>query len=491
MTKRYSHRDRPLDRLVLCLLYRSNRRGYRRRRGLFGPFLEWLFGIPTRQRPSSTSRGRAQPATRRTTTRSTRNSGSEPLTIAERRALEYRQRQGSQTAARPAHPAKARTFHEKRPSERGVQSNLDKRPQGNQSFKPIPTPTGQPPYRLSLDNVLPADQMTAIRNAGRILMHVAGDTGGVKAPESQQITAMAMEAQFNFPDVTLRPAFFYHLGDVVYYYGEPKEYYPQFYDAYVHYAAPIFAIPGNHDGDLTDGSPPSLSAFVENFCAATPHVTKEAGETERDAMTQPNVYWTLEAPFVTFIGLYSNVPEGGKLDNDQIAWFINELRAAPTDKALIVCVHHPPYSGDSHHSGSHYIAELLDNAFNQTGRWPDIVFAAHVHNYQRFTREIAQRHIPYIVAGAGGYWHLHYMAKQPDGSKTPVPFKMPDGPLTLESYCDDRHGFLRLMVTPKQISGEYFACPRPHESWRGQAERIDGFVLDWHTHKLTKGTDLR
>lgn len=519
MRKRhYSHRERPIDRLVLCLLFRSNRRNYRHRRGVLGPFLRWLFGIqprrsnyqqnqyyaPSRRRStSSTTRTRTQPRTQpraQSRSRYAQAADQPPLTIAERRAQEYRQSvqgQGRSTTSpsstpkpRPPRAANQRNFHEKRPSERGVQSNLELRSHGNQSYQPLPPPIGQPPYHLSLDNVLPPDQMTAIRNSGRILMHIAGDTGGVKAPESQQIVAMAMETHFNFPDVTLCPAFFYHLGDVVYYYGEPKEYYPQFYDAYVHYPAPIFAIPGNHDGDLTDGSPPSLTAFAENFCAATPHVTREAGETERDAMTQPNVYWTLEAPFVTFIGLYSNVPEGGRLDNDQISWFINELRTAPTDKALIVCVHHPPFSGDSHHSGSRYIADTLDNAFNETRRWPDMVFAAHVHNYQRFTREIAQRHIPYIVAGAGGYWHLHYMAKQPDGSKTPIPFKMPDGPLTLENYCDDRHGFLRLLVTPKAISGEYFACPRPQESWRGQAERIDGFVLDLQSHKLTKGTDL-
>ncbi len=489
MTKRYSHRANPLHRAALCLLFRSGRRQYRRRRNVFGSLLQLLFGIP----PRRTTASRA-PSRGRTTRAPARAADQPPLTIAERRAAQYRRQQAAGTADRPvkpARPARQRNFHEKRPSERGVQSNLPMQPRGNQSFKPLPQPSGQPPYRLSLDTILPPEQMTAIQNAGRILMHIVGDTGGVKAPESQQIVAMAMETHFNFPDSSLRPAFFYHLGDVVYYYGEPKEYYPQFYDAYVHYPAPIFAIPGNHDGDLTDGSPPSLTAFAENFCAPAPHVTVEAGETQRDAMTQPNVYWTLEAPFVTIIGLYSNVPEGGKLDNDQIAWFVGELRAAPADKALIVAVHHPPFSGDSHHSGSRYIADTLDNAFQQAGRIPDMVFAAHVHNYQRFTREFGGRHVPYIVAGNGGYWHLHYMAKQPDGSKTPVPFKMPDGPLTLESYCDDRHGFMRLMVTRDFISGEFFACPRPQESWRGQAERIDGFVLDWHQHKLTKGTDLR
>src|SRR5438128_594149 len=148
---------------------------------------------------------------------------------------------------------KKRTFHQERPSQTGVQSNLQQESHPNQKFEPLPLPTGTPPYRLNLDSVLPPDQMTAIQNSGRILMHVAGDTGGVKAPQSQQITAMAMEEDFNYPDITMRPSLFYHLGDVVYFYGETSEYYSQFYDPYVHYPAPIFAIPGNHDGDMTNG----------------------------------------------------------------------------------------------------------------------------------------------------------------------------------------------------------------------------------------------
>ena len=75
-------------------------------------------------------------------------------------------------------------------------------------FQPLPLPSGAPPYHMTLDSVLPPDQMAAIEKSGRILMHFAGDTGGVKAPQSQQITAMAMEEDFNYPDATMRPAFF-------------------------------------------------------------------------------------------------------------------------------------------------------------------------------------------------------------------------------------------------------------------------------------------
>ena len=44
------------------------------------------------------------------------------------------------------------------------------------------------------------------------------------------------------------PSFFYHLGDVVYNFGEAAYYYDQFYEPYRNYPAPILGIPGNHDG---------------------------------------------------------------------------------------------------------------------------------------------------------------------------------------------------------------------------------------------------
>lgn len=355
-----------------------------------------------------------------------------------------------------------------------------------QVFHPLPTPTGPAPYHLSLSSVLPPEQIESIRTSGRLIFHTTGDTGGIKSPEPQQITMAHMGREFDNPDPLTHPAFFYHLGDVVYYYGEAKQYHSQFYEPAIHYAAPIFAIPGNHDGDVFDERVPSLAAFVDNFCAITPHHNKEAGDALRDTMTQPNVYWTLETPFATFIGLYSNVPEGGQLDDDQIAWFEAELTEAPTDKALIIAVHHPVYSADTHHSGSRYIGELLNAAIAKTKRIPDLVLNAHVHNYQRFTRQLDGRSIPYIVAGAGGYWHLHEVIRQDSGAKIDVPFFISDMEVTLENYCDDRHGYLRFEVTPETITGTYFAVPRPQEPWSAPSLEIDRFVLDLKTHQITQ-----
>src|SRR5579859_5545095 len=100
--------------------------------------------------------------------------------------------------------------------------------QPNQSQQPLPTPTGKPPYHLALDSVLTPAQMQGIQSAQKLVFHVVGDTGGVKTPQDQQSVAEHMEADFDAQDPTERPAFFYHLGDVVYYYGEASQYYSQF-----------------------------------------------------------------------------------------------------------------------------------------------------------------------------------------------------------------------------------------------------------------------
>jgi hypothetical protein len=74
--------------------------------------------------------------------------------------------------------------------------------------------------------------------------------------------------------------------------------------------------PGNHDGDVDlidqfNKLSDSLKCFVRNFCAQAPIHLPEAQDAPRDAMTQPNVYWTLNTPMATIIGLYTNVASGG------------------------------------------------------------------------------------------------------------------------------------------------------------------------------------
>src|SRR4029453_8182864 len=157
------------------------------------------------------------------------------------------------------------------------------------------------------------------------------------------------------------------------------------------------------------------AGFMENFCDSQPRHTEMAGQSNRTTMIQPNVYWSFMTPLATIVGLYSNVP--GKLDKDdrrQENWLKHELTTAPADRALIVTVHHPPYSLDDPHGGYEIIDSALDRSFAASSRVPDLVLAGHVHNYQRFERTIEERSKPlnYVVAGAGGfagYTNLHQL----------------------------------------------------------------------------------
>ena len=368
---------------------------------------------------------------------------------------------------------------------------------GHQPFRPLPAPTGPYPYHLSLASVLPPGAIGADPQSSRVIFHVVGDSGGIKTPVPQMNVARQMELDLARAVDGMRPSFLYHLGDVVYFYGEAQEYYPQFYDAYAQYEAPIFAIPGNHDGDLSpqmqQNSVPSLDAFVRNFCATIPHHTADAVDAQRSAMNQPNVYWTLETPVATIIGLYTNVPDGGRLDDDQITWLKSELSSAPNDRFLLVAMHHPIFSLDDHHSGSAYMQQVLDEAVAETQRIPDAVFAGHVHNYQRFTRAWNGRQVPFIVAGAGGYHNLHHVAKPVMQGLLAGAVKMPytltdNSGATFVTYCDDRFGFLRLDLTATTLKGEYYAVGGFGDPATAQDELIDSFTLDRAAGTVTTTT---
>ena len=198
---------------------------------------------------------------------------------------------------------------------------------------PLPAPTGAAPYRLPLAGVTtdPADKLGFV---------VLGDMGGIVDATPQKNVATSIQSNA----FTASASFVYSVGDVVYFNGDHAQYYPQFYEAYEQVTLPFLAIPGNHDGDNSDDtSVPSLDAFMMNFCAPNPELTPDAKDAPRDAMTQPNCYWTLTANLATIVGLYTNVPSGGVGDATQEAWLVEELRAAPIDRALLVTLHHPPY----------------------------------------------------------------------------------------------------------------------------------------------------
>jgi hypothetical protein len=182
------------------------------------------------------------------------------------------------------------------------------------AVEPFPAPRGaaaEPVLQFAdtLGSQGPA-RVAAIQKSGQIVFHTVGDTGSTKGPSTQSQVADKMVTDFAEQNAADVPSFFYHLGDVVYNFGEAAYYYDQFYEPYRNYPAPIISIPGNHDGvTYPKEAVPTLDAYLRNFCSAAPVHTDEAGGLSRTAMIQPGVYYTLEAPFVRLLGLYSNTLE--------------------------------------------------------------------------------------------------------------------------------------------------------------------------------------
>lgn len=327
------------------------------------------------------------------------------------------------------------------------------------AFEPIPDdfrPQRPPPYHMDLSEVIGADQMQQIANDDLMVLHCIGDSGGVKRPEAQALVAKGMEQSLQ--SAKSKPTFCYHVGDVVYYNGEVVDYWDQFYEPYEHYPLPIVAIPGNHDGELLTRQSKTLTGFYENFIAKPGTYTHESRDSGRMAMSQPYFYWTLLTPYATFIGLYTNVPEHGRIDDTQRAWFQSEMANAPKDRALVVALHHPVYSFDDHHSGSSTMAQELENAINESRRVPNMVLTGHVHDYQRIEYQNAGFTIPFFVIGSGGYWNLHHIA-------TRVGNADPETGAKLMSGFDTRHGFVTFEISKRVINGHFTTVPRPQESW--------------------------
>ena len=184
-------------------------------------------------------------------------------------------------------------------------------------------PTGSAPFRLDLADIIAPASYQTIVDEKKLTFHVNGDMGGIQYAVPQELVAKGMEADFSTPaDASETPAFLYITGDCVYFNGEVKEYYKQFYQPYEFYHGPIFAVPGNHDGENLPGDN-ALEGFVRNFCAPQAVKMPESGDSHPTAMVQPNVYWTLLTPLVNILGLYSNVPAGGDIRSPQTEWLVD------------------------------------------------------------------------------------------------------------------------------------------------------------------------
>jgi len=369
-------------------------------------------------------------------------------------------------------------------------------------LQPFPPPWKTPPV-MALADVLGAATVAQITAAKSMTFHCVGDTGGIHDPAQQFAVADAMASDLTGTYATGRPAFFFHLGDVVYYLGQELYYYEQFYDPYRNYDAPIFAIPGNHDGMISPSvKQTSLQGFVDNFCTEVPSKNPEAQGLARTTMTQPGVYFVLNAPFVTFIGLYSNISEGGTegvisggvVGTAQLTFLQQQLaaiaaqRKSGTRQALIIAVHHPPFTGSQEHAPSPTMLKQIDAACQAAGVWPDMVLSGHAHLYERYTRTIQNSQVPFLVAGMGGYWNLSGMKKGSNNQPPATPFTGTDASgnkLVLEKFNSTTFGYLKLTVSAASIACTFYGVTAGTGGQAAAVSVMDQFTLDLNGHTVS------
>lgn len=367
------------------------------------------------------------------------------------------------------------TFRIRHPSDTDAYAAID---QLNKEHKlqplPFPSPRGTPEPILTLAQALGhPDANQVITARGQIVFHSGGDCGSTKGPRTQNEVADKMVGDFDETDPRELPQFLFLLGDIVYNFGETEYYYDQFYEPYRNYHAPIFAAAGNHDGMISPlAHAKSLDAFQRNFCADPAHgfvVTPEAGGLSRTAQIQPGVYFTLDAPFVRILVLYTNTLEDPGVISDpaigdeQLTYLRAALTRVKKERyagALLFAHHHPPYAIGGQHSSSTAARRQMDAICEEIGVWPHAVLSGHAHSYQRFTRLRPDgTEIPYVICGNSG--HNVQRLKAPKGStalRTPQTIQSKtadDDAVTFENYDDTDYGYLRLIVDPRQLRIEY------------------------------------
>jgi hypothetical protein len=367
------------------------------------------------------------------------------------------------------------TFRVRHPSDADAYRTIDEL---NREHKikplPFPSPRGTPEPVLTLAQALadPIADKTITAN-GQIVFHSGGDCGSTKGPKTQNEVADKMVGDFDETDARETPKFLLLLGDVVYNFGEVEYYYDQFYEPYRNYHAPIFAAAGNHDGMVSPlAHARSLEAYQRNFCADPRQgfvVTPEAGGLSRTAQIQPGVFFTLEAPFVRILVLYSNTLEDPgviadpTIGDEQLAYLeaaLTRIRKERYPGALLFAHHHPPYAIGGQHSSSTAMRRQMDAICAKVGIWPHAVLAGHAHSYQRFTRSRADgTEIPYVICGNSGHNVQRLrVAKGGSALRTPqviVARTRNEDEVTFENYDDTDYGYLRLIVDPGQLRIEY------------------------------------
>ncbi len=367
------------------------------------------------------------------------------------------------------------------------------------------------------------EMVQAIQSNGQIVFHLVGDIGASTAGKYPDEILVSDRITEDCQSATAadRPAFLYLLGDLIYDFGESQYYYDQFYEPYRNYPAPIFAIPGNHDSFIVPGTPPAevpLDTFQRNFCATEPVVTPEAGSLHRTAMTQPGVYFTLDAPFIRIIGLFSNALEDpGVISSEEGTWKavpdyqldflsaqLGRIKSDGFAGAVLLAVHHPPFTyapppsgsgAGGAHGGNPVMLAQIDAICQAMGVYPHAIVSGHAHNYQRFTRSIrfaaGSYEVPFIVCGDGGHGltslvqsRLGSPAQEPtdgiDVSYLDTSSTVDTLGLTLDRHDDQTYGYLRVSVNQSQLAFGFY----PVDAGVPPKSLSDGVSVDLASHTV-------
>jgi predicted phosphodiesterase len=201
-----------------------------------------------------------------------------------------------------------------------------------------------------------------------------------------------------------QPDFLVALGDIVYPSGRVSQYLRYFWNSYNNVAAaspllgaplmrsvPVYAVLGNHDVDARlPETPDALGAFYFFHPPLNgPGLGSWSLQLGKDGPTaaafRKNVGSTYPALSVYsfdygpahFLVLDSNIA-GSKFSQRLLSWIERDLRGT-RQPWKFVCLHAPSF----HTSPGHYTQKfrLLEPLFASAG--VDVVFAGHVHNYQR------------------------------------------------------------------------------------------------------------
>ena len=397
------------------------------------------------------------------------------------------------------------------------------------------TPPSAPPHHKALEfATIDSAENQRIISSGSMTFTMVGCSGDPDTPANTDAVAAAMTSADG-------SSFFYHLGDITYTPDEKgggssaddstaddehKLWNAQFYQPYTKYPKAIVSIAGNHDGkDSKHSKQSQIANYLENFCADAskwPQPWAHNKTDKRPAMIQPYVYWRFDTPLAYIIGLYTNVVNGGMLDEPgshsdftkgaQYHWLVHELtkvaeanKKSSVQKAVLLTVHYPPYSGATnfdvrgdpskgptpHASHAPYLAVALQQAFADAGQRPDAIFSAHAHLFQRLTYEYADGTLmPCLIAGCGGHTPLEKLFDECSGGAgtpktarfaavTPGSFQFPKGDSARVEYFDDHttggaFGFLQVSLAGRILSGQLVDSSKKVR---------DKFSLDLDSHR--------